>query len=158
MSVCSHILVVCEASAEGDEALVTGAALARRCGARLTLLAVAETDPPAARRCCRSGAGAWDRCERDDARERLQRGALLASGGPEPELAIAEGRRESVPAIVAEEQGCDLIVVPALPRGRLGRLVRRDWTAALRRRARVPVLQTPAAGSRRPAPGAAAPA
>lgn len=155
---CSHILVVCEASAEGDEALVTAAALARRCGARLTLLAVAETDPPSARRCCRSGAGVWDRCERDDARERLQRGALLAGGGPEPELAVAEGRRECVPAIVAEERGADLIVVPAVVRGRFGRLARRDWTAALRRRARVPVLQTPPAPSRRPAPGAAAPA
>lgn len=158
MSVCSHILVVCEASAEGDEALVTAAALARRCGAQLTLLAVAEADPPSAHRCCGAGSAAWERCERDDARARLQRGALLASDGPEPELAVAEGYRNTVPAIVAEERGCDLIVVPAFARGRLARLTRRDWTVALRRRASVPVLQAPPTPARRPAPGAAAPA
>lgn len=156
MALCEHILVACEATPEGDEALVAASALARRCGARLTLVAVAQTDPPAARRCCGAGSGAWNRCERGDARERLERGALMVTGGPEPDLAVVEGRPATALAIVAEEQDCDLIVVPAPPSGRLARLLRRDWTVALRRRASVPVLQTPSGAARRRSGRAAA--
>ncbi|MFN8175223.1 MAG: universal stress protein [Solirubrobacteraceae bacterium] len=155
MDVCEHILVVCEATPEGDEALITAASLARRCGSRLTLLAVAETDPPAARHCCGGGSGAWDRLECDDARSRVERGALMVTGGPEPDLAVVEGRPGVAPAIIAEERGCDLIVVPAASPRRLARLTRRDWAAKLRRRASVPVLQTPP-GARRRRAGAAA--
>ncbi len=155
---CEHILVACEASADGDEALVAAAALARRCEARLTLVAVAETDPPGVKRCCGFGSAAWERCEREDAHARLTRGALMVTGGPEPDLAVVHGRPAAALAIVAEERGCDLIVVPAPPPGMVARLARRDWAAALRRRARVPVLQTPSAAGRRAAGPAATPA
>jgi nucleotide-binding universal stress UspA family protein len=123
-----HILVVCEDSPDGDQALFAAAGLAQQMGAHLTVAAVADG-------------------KRSDDAARLRRAGVLLTDQPDLQLVTIYGERTTALIETATAYDCDLIVVPATPVRRLHVLPRRDGTRALRRKAQVPVLQTPTAAS-----------
>jgi nucleotide-binding universal stress UspA family protein len=142
-----HILVVCDDSPNGDHALFTAAGLAQQMGAQLTVAAVAEVNTRDHRRCCGSGAVYLAHTERQDAAARLRRAALLLTDYEDVALITTYGARAPALIDAAAQHDCDLIVVPAPPDRRFARLRARDDTRALRRRATVPILQTPSAAA-----------
>ena len=119
-----HILVVCEDSPDGDEALFAAAGLAQQMGAHLTVVAVSDG-------------------KRSDDAARLRRAGVLLTDQPDLGLVTAYGERTTALIETAATYDCDLIVVPASRRRRLLRVA--DDTRMLRRRSPVPVLQTPSA-------------
>jgi nucleotide-binding universal stress UspA family protein len=141
-----HILVVCEDTPDGDHALFTAAGLAAQMGAQLTVAAVADVNTREHRRCCGSGAPYLAHTELEDAAARLRRAALLLTDHGEIDLVTGYGERARALIVIAAEHDCDLIVVPASPRRRLPG-PHMDATRRLRRRATVPVLQTPSAAA-----------
>lgn len=140
-----HILVVCEDSPDGDQALFAAAGLAEQTGSKLTVAAVADINMPGHKRCCGSGAMCLNYTEREDASARLRRAALLLTDGPDAEFVTALGSRAKALVVAAAEHECDLIVVPASPRSRIPRPT--DGARRLRRLSTVPMLQTPPAAT-----------
>jgi nucleotide-binding universal stress UspA family protein len=145
-----HILVVCEDTPDGDHALFAAAGMAQQMGTPLTVAAVADVNP---RRSWRgygaTGTAAMiiERAEREDAAMRLRRAGVLLTDQPDVQFVTAYGSRTNALIETAATYDCDLIVVPAGPVRRLHVLPPRDGTRTLRRRAQVPVLQTPPAAS-----------
>ena len=132
-----HLLVICDGSAEADDAVRAASELARRDRAKLTVAAVVELARSG--RDCTGGASEWNAVLRDAARADLDRAAGILDSPAvftvlygEPARAAAEGARVL---------GCDAIMLPAPSRRRLGRLFARDRAPALRQRAACPVLQ-----------------
>ncbi len=142
-----HILVVCDDSPDGDHALFTAAGLAQQIGAQLTVAAVAEVDTRHQRRCCGSGASYLAKTEREDATTRLRRAALLLTDYEDVEFITTYGNRPQALVSAAAEHNCDLLVVPAAPRRHLPWPRTLDPIRALRRRATIPILQTPSAAA-----------
>ena len=140
-----HILVVCEDTPDGDHALFAAAGFAQQMGAHLTVAAVADVDTGLRRRCCGSGAPYLAHTEREDAAARLRRAGVLLTDQPDLQLVTVYGARATALIEAAATYDCDLIVVPAQRRRRLSGPWSRDDTRTLRRRATVPVLQTPSA-------------
>jgi nucleotide-binding universal stress UspA family protein len=145
-----HILVVCEDSPDGDHALFAAAGLAQQMAAPLTVAAVADVNPR--RRwvgcgCRATGAMIIERTEREDAAARLRRAGVLLTDQPEVQFVTAYGTRTTALIETAATYDCDLIVVPAGHPRRPRWLPPHDDARSLRRKATVPVLQTPPAAS-----------
>lgn len=132
-----HVLVVCDGSSEADEAVRAASELARRDRARLTVAAIVELERPG--RCCQFGGSTWNDVLRDAASADLDRARTVVDSpahftllcGP-PKRALADGVREL---------GCDAIMLPPRPRGRLTRWFWRDRTDAVRHSTNCIVLQ-----------------
>ncbi len=129
-----------DGTSEGDEAVLAAGLLAERDHARLTIAVVVELERPG-RLVTRwnRGTGVWNDVLLDRARADLQQAARLAS--TPAELTVLFGRPDRALPEAADEFDCDAIMLPPRPRGRLRRLMRRDRTAAIRRRAPCEVVR-----------------
>jgi nucleotide-binding universal stress UspA family protein len=132
-----HLLVVCDGSAEADEAVTAASDLALADRAKLTVAAVVEFEQSG--RGCVAYTSTWNEVLREAAEADLARAAKLVNSpahytvlsGP-PAKALAEGAREL---------GCDAIMLPSPPRRRIRRLISRDRAALVRRSTNCEVLQ-----------------
>jgi nucleotide-binding universal stress UspA family protein len=135
-----HLLVAYDGTSEGDRAIVAADLLAQQDRSRLTIVVVVELE-----RTLRwvtrwpRGTSVWNDVLLDRARADLERAARLVETpadltvlfGP-PHRAIPDG---------AKELDCDAIILPPRPRRHLARLLSRDHSAAIRRRASCEILQ-----------------
>lgn len=135
-----HLLVAYDGTSEGEEAVVAAGLLAERDKARLTIAVVVELERPLrlATRWSR-GTGVWNDVLLDRARADLEYAARIASTPADAIVLIGTPDRALPDAV--DELGCDAIVLPPRPRGRLKRLLRRDHVAAIRRRTSCEVIQ-----------------
>ncbi len=131
-----HLLVVCDGSAEADEAVRAASDLAARDRATLTVAAVVELEHPGR---CVVGVSTWNAVLREAAEADLARAAGLVDSAAR--FAVLYGEPGRALARGARELGCDAIMLPAAPRRRLRRIVTRDRASALRRRTNCTVLQ-----------------
>ena len=130
-----HLLVVCDGSASGDEAVREASRLAARDHARLTVVAVAEIERSP--RGCVCGTSTWNDVLRDAAAADLERARRVVESPAH--FAVLCGQRSRAVAEAARDLGCDAIMV-ARPHRRL-RILRRDPVAAMSRRVGCIVLQ-----------------
>jgi len=132
--------VAYDGTSEGDEAVRAAGLLAERDGARLTIAVVVELERPG-RWITRwnRGTGVWNDVLLDRARADLQRAARLAA--VPAELTVLFGRWDRALPEATDEFECDAIMLPPRPRGRWKRLLKRDHTNAIRRRAACEVVQ-----------------
>jgi nucleotide-binding universal stress UspA family protein len=135
-----HLLVAYDGTSEGDEAIVAADLLAERDRSRLTIVVVVELERPL-RWITRwpRGTSVWNDVLLDHARADLQRAASLVQAPAE--FTVLFGRPHRALPDGAAEFGCDAIMLPPRPRGRLARLLSRDHAVAIRRRAPCEVLQ-----------------
>ena len=135
-----HLLVACDGSSEGDEAVVAADLLAHRDHARLTIVVVVELERRVlwATRLPR-GTSVWNDVLLDRARADLERASDLVE--TPAEMTVLFGSFAPALAAGAEEFGCDAIMLPPRPRGRLQRLFSRDQAKAIRRQASCEVLR-----------------
>jgi nucleotide-binding universal stress UspA family protein len=135
-----HILVAYEGTSEGDAAVLTAGKLAMRDGARLTIVTVVALERTM-RRVTRLPmlTSVWNDVLLDRARADLERADRLLD--MPAERTILFGAQTKALAAGAEEFGCDAIMLPALRYPRLAKLLRRDRSRSLQRRAGVPVLR-----------------
>jgi nucleotide-binding universal stress UspA family protein len=131
----THVLVMCDGSADSDVAVQSASQLANRDNARLTVVAVAETERPA--RSCIVGTSTWNDVLRDAAAADLERARRVVESPAA--FAVLCGRPARAVADAARELGCDAIVL-ARPRPSVSRLLRRDLVNALTRGANCSVL------------------
>jgi hypothetical protein len=98
-----HTLVVYRAGERADATLRGLAELARECGGRLTVVALA-VEEPASRGCCDTRSVLWNRIARELAQEQLaQARAALPENAAEVELAVlAHNGRRVAETIVTE--------------------------------------------------------
>lgn len=132
-----HVLVVCDGSSAADEAVQAASELARRDGARLTVAAVVELERPG--RGCQFGASTWNDVLRDAATADLDRARTVVDSPAHFTLLCGSPRRALADGV--RELGCDAIMLPPGPRGRLSRLLSRDRAEAVRRWTNCTVLQ-----------------
>jgi nucleotide-binding universal stress UspA family protein len=147
-----RILVSYEASPDGDEALFTAAELARKDGSELVVAASAPVET--VRYVGLAVANTWNHYVREDARRLLDRAALLLEDLRDARRVVLEGPPRTALAKCAERLDCDLVVLPAVPRGVLARMFRSDPERAIVKKGRA-TLRAPAArarGRRRPTP------
>lgn len=135
-----HLLVAYDGTPEGDEAIVAADAMSQRDRARLTIVVVVALEKPS-RWVTRwpRGTGVWNDVLLDGARADLEHAAELVNGPAEFTVLFGSPTR-SLPE-GADEFDCDAIMLPPRPRRRLARLLSRDRSAAIRRRASCEVLQ-----------------
>jgi nucleotide-binding universal stress UspA family protein len=133
-----HVLVVCDGSSEGYEAVRAASELAVRDHAALTVAAVADLEHPG--RCSSFGAGAWNDVLIEAADADLDRARAVVEGPAQ--FTVLTGEMAPALADAKRQLGCDLIVLPRPGRG-LGRILRRDHSKAVARRTGCPVLPLP---------------
>jgi nucleotide-binding universal stress UspA family protein len=135
-----HLLVAYDGTSEGDEAVIAADLLAQRDGARLTIVVTVELEERllAATRLPR-GRGVWNDVLLDRARADLERARRLIWTPAELTVLFGPARR-AIPD-GAREFGCDAIMLPPRPRGRLRRLLSRDQSRAIRRHAPCQILR-----------------
>jgi nucleotide-binding universal stress UspA family protein len=135
-----HLLVAYDGTSEGDEAIIAAGLMARRDRTRLTIAVLVVLEQPA-RWVTRwpRGTGVWNDVLLDRARADLQRAAHLVEAPAE--LTVLFGSPGQALTNGAQEFGCDAIMLPPRPRGRLARLLSRDHAAAIRRRTACEVLR-----------------
>jgi nucleotide-binding universal stress UspA family protein len=125
------ILLAYDGTLEGRTALREGALLARRCGARVVLLAVVETEafvPVAAD----AGIAYVPRDQTDDVRKVLEEGAeRLTLMGLAHSTLLRTGDPASCIATAAAEVRADLVVIGHRPLGMLARWLHGSVTASL---------------------------
>lgn len=132
----AHLLVLCDGSADSDVAVRLASRLAMRDHAQLTVVAVAETER--LRRGCIVGTDAWNAALRDAASADLERARRVVESPAR--FVVLCGRRSRALADAAQELSCDAIVL-APPRRSLARLLARDLTSSVRRRAGCEVIE-----------------
>jgi nucleotide-binding universal stress UspA family protein len=134
-----HLLVAYEGSARGDETVRAADAMARRSGTRLTVVVVVELERPSRflTRFPRQTA-VWNDVLLDAARADLDRAARQLE--VPAEMTVLFGSAAQALADGAAEFDCDAIMLPAGPRGPLGRLLAGRRAAAVRRRTSCAVL------------------
>jgi len=132
-----HVLVVCDGSSAGDEAVRAASELARRDRARLTVAAIVELERPG--HGCQFGGSTWNDVLRDAASADLDRARTVVDSPAHFTVLCGPPRRALVDGV--RELGCDAIMLPQRPRGRLTRLLSRDRAEALRRSTDCTVLQ-----------------
>ena len=133
-----HVLVVCDGSSEGYDAVRAASELAVRDRATLTVAAVAELDHPG--RCSSFGVGGWNDTLIEAADEDLDRARRLVDGPAS--FTVLTGPIERALADAERQLGCDLIVLPR-PAGGLGRIFRRDHSKTVGRRTGCQVMPLP---------------
>ena len=133
-----HVLVVCDGSSEGYNAVRAASELAVRDHATLTVAAVAELDHPG--RCSSFGVGGLNDTLVEAADEDLERARGLVDGPAS--FTVLTGPMERALADAERQLGCDLIVLPR-PAGGLGRIFRRDHSKAVGRRTGCQVMPLP---------------
>ena len=133
-----HVLVVCDGSSEGYDAVRAASTIASRERATLTVAAVAELEQPG--RGCQVGTGAWNQVLMEAADADLERARTIVESPAF--FTVLKGPMARALLDAERNLGCDLIVMPRRRRG-LSRLVTRDRTKALRRRADCQVLSLP---------------
>jgi nucleotide-binding universal stress UspA family protein len=131
-----HVLVVCDGSSEGYEAVRAASELAVRDHALLTVAAVAELVRP--NRGCQFGTSTWNEVLLDAAAADLDRARRVVESPAR--FTVLSGNVALAIAAAEEELSCDVIVVPERPRRRLSRILRRDHTKAVRGRTHCPVM------------------
>jgi nucleotide-binding universal stress UspA family protein len=131
-----HVLVVCDGSSEGYEAVRAASELAVRDHARLTVAAVAELERPSPR--CQFGSSTWNEVLLDAAAADLERARRIVESPAR--FTVLSGKMALAIAAAERELGCDVIVVPDRPRRRLSRILRRDHSKAVRSRTQCPVV------------------
>jgi nucleotide-binding universal stress UspA family protein len=134
-----HILVAYDGTSEGDAAVLAASKLARRDGARLTVVTVVSLERPV-RRVTRLPmlTGVWNDVLLDRARADLERADGLLD--MPAERTVLFGSQTKALAAGVEEFGCDAIMLPARRPGRLAQRLHLDHSRRLQRRATVPVL------------------
>jgi nucleotide-binding universal stress UspA family protein len=120
--VARHVLVACEGSRQGDEAVRQAADMAARMGAHLSLIAVAVTEQ-AHTGCCDLRSVYWNGVEQELAARDVARARRLLGPG-----CVADTKLVGAPSVssgiadAAKRWGADLIVLPAqrrvVPRSR----------------------------------------
>jgi nucleotide-binding universal stress UspA family protein len=132
--------VAYDGSSEGDEAVLAADLLAQRDRGRLTIVVVVELERPMlwASRLPR-GTSVWNDVLLDRARADLDRASRLVE--TPTEVTVLFGPVGPALAAGAEEFGCDAIMLPPRPRGRLKRLFSRDQAKAIRRHAPCEILR-----------------
>jgi nucleotide-binding universal stress UspA family protein len=133
-----HVLVVCDGSQEGYEAVRAASELARRDHASLTVAAVAELEHPG--RCSPFGASAWNEVLIEAADADLEKARRVVDSPAS--FTVLRGPLERAVTDAGRDLGCDLIVLRRRGHG-LGRILTRDRAKALRRRAGCPVIPLP---------------
>jgi nucleotide-binding universal stress UspA family protein len=135
-----HILVDYDGAFEGDAALLAAGELARRDGARLTIVTVVGLERPI-RRITRFPmlTGVWNDVLLDRARADLDRAGRLLDVPAERTFLF--GSHTKALAAGAAEFGCDAIMLPAPRHPRMAALLHLDRARSLQRRARLPVLR-----------------
>jgi nucleotide-binding universal stress UspA family protein len=135
-----HILVSYDGTSEGDAVLLAASKVARRDGARLTIVTVVALERPI-RRLTRLPmlTSVWNDVLLDRARADLDRADRLLD--MPAERTVLFGSQTAALAAGAEEFGCDAIMLPD-PRSRwLAKLLHLDRPRRLQRRAAVSVLR-----------------
>jgi nucleotide-binding universal stress UspA family protein len=135
-----HILVAYDGTSDGDAAVFAADNLARRDGARLTIVTVVALERPT-RRVTRVSmqTGVWNDVLLDRARADLDRAERLLD--TPAERTVLFGSQTKALAAGAREFGCDAIMLPA-PRSRWrAGLLHRRRSRRLSRLAGVPVLR-----------------
>jgi nucleotide-binding universal stress UspA family protein len=135
-----HILVAYDGTTEGDAALLAAGSLAKREGARLTIVTVVALERPI-RRLTRlpMGTSVWNDVLLDRARADLERAARLVDVPAERTVLFGSGAKALAAGV--EEFGCDAIMLPAPRFQRLTKLLRIDRSRRLKRRTAVPILR-----------------
>ena len=133
-----HVLVVCDGSSEGYEAVRAASELAARDRASLTVAAVVELEHPG--RCASFGASAWNDVLIDAAGADLERARQIVQSPAS--FTVLTGTRDQAVADAGRELGCDVIVLPRPGRG-LSKILKRDQAKAMRRRTDCPVVPLP---------------
>lgn len=131
-----HVLVVCDGSVISDDAVRSASRLAARDHARLTVVAVAETERPSRR--CIVGTSTWNDVLRDAATADLERARNVVESPAH--FAVLCGERSRAVRDAARELGCDAIMLPR-QRRTPARILRRDLVSSLRRSAGCAILQ-----------------
>jgi nucleotide-binding universal stress UspA family protein len=144
------VLVAVDGDESSDAPLAVAAALQRERGARPELLSVIRGFPHPVPTVAARAAGGWDGVTRvapRDIREAAVRARLAAQVGVDASWPVRIVDGASVDEIVAaiHRSGTHLVVTGLRPHGRLNRVLRRETTVRLIRRAGIPVLAvTPA--------------
>jgi nucleotide-binding universal stress UspA family protein len=133
-----HVLVLCDGSSEGYDAVRAASELAVRDHATLTVAAVAELEHPG--RCSSGGLRAWNDVLIEAADEDLDRARGIVEGPAQ--FTVLTGPTERALVEAERQLGCDLIVLPRPGRG-LGRVFRRDHSKAVGRRTGCQVVPLP---------------
>ncbi len=133
-----HVLVLCDGSSEGFDAVRAASELAVRDRATLTVAAVAELEHPG--RCSAFGPGAWNDMLIEAADEDLDRARGVVEGPAR--FTVLTGPMERALAEAERQLGCDLIVLPRSARG-FTRIFRRDHSKAVGRRTGCQVMPLP---------------
>jgi nucleotide-binding universal stress UspA family protein len=139
-----RILTPVDSSIASAVALRIAVELARRHGARLTLV---HTLNDVTRHMTFSGGGAWDvvrrlPAQKDAAAERLRRKAA-SFGADDVDTEVATGLADGAILEIARRSDPDLIVMGSAHRSWLDRVLLRSTLGRVLRRARVPVLVVP---------------
>jgi len=131
-----HVLVVCDGSSEGYDAVRAASELAARDCARLTVAAIAELEGPS--RGCVYGRSTWNDVLLDAAAADLERARSLVQSPAQ--FTVLAGPMAGAVLAAERELGCDLIVIGERPRRWHRRVFTRDRAKALRSRAQCPVM------------------
>jgi nucleotide-binding universal stress UspA family protein len=132
----SHVLVVCDGSAEADDAVRAASLIALHDHAQLTVVAVAELERGAWG--CGIGTSTWNEVLRDAAAADLERARRVVESPARFEVVC--GRWPRAVSEAASERGCDAIMVRRPRRTLIGG---RDPSRAMRRVTTTTVLQPP---------------
>jgi nucleotide-binding universal stress UspA family protein len=148
-----RILTPIDFSIASAVALRAAVGLARRHGARLTLL---HTLSDVTRHMTLSGGGAWEvirrlPAQKQAAAERLRRKASLF-GADDVDTEVATGLADAAILEIARRSDPDLIVMGSAHRSWLDRVLLRSTLRRVLRRARVPVLVVPVVAGAHPWP------
>jgi len=133
-----HVLVLCDGSSKGYDAVRAASELAVRDHAALTVAAVAELEHPG--RCSSFGVGGWNDTLIEAADKDLDRARGVVEGPAR--FTVLTGPMERALADAERQLGCDLIVLPRPGRG-LGRIFRRDHSKTVGRRTGCQVVPLP---------------
>lgn len=145
MAALGRVLAATDGSDRGLNAIVTAAALAKRAGATLEIVTVAETvilpeaqTPPGVQ------VSVYEEAFLEEARSRAREQAAEA-GVPDATVHVRDGLASRTITEIAEERAADLIVLGAHPRSAISRLLGGSTTERLLRLSRRPVLVAVAA-------------
>ena len=146
------ILVCVDGSAQADSAIDAAASLAKRCGALLIMLHVAETVPSGRLRrelddllSQRRGILTWDEIAKDSGRHVVEAAECRARriGVEQLDTVVAVGAAAAQIVDVAHARGIDLIVLGRRGHGAMGELLAGSVSLKVIHNSQIPVLTVP---------------